>query len=68
MGREELRGEGSAQRCRQDVAGIKMMAPLLGCRCRRRAWEVTLAMVAAIEATQPSVLGNEEVTPHHCLA
>lgn len=60
-------GEGSAQGCSQDIAGIRMMVGLLGCRCTRRAGEVTLAMVTAIETTQPSVPANEEVTPHHCL-
>lgn len=67
MGREGPGGEGSAQGCSQDIAGIRMMVGLLGCRCTRRAGEVTLAMVTAIETTQPSVPANEEVTPHHCL-
>lgn len=49
------------------VAGIKMMMMgVLGCRCAR-AREVTLAMVATAERSQPSVLGHEEVTQHHCL-
>lgn len=56
----------SVQGCSQDIAGIKMMVGLLGCRCTQGAGEATLAMVAAIETTQPSVPANEEVTPHHC--
>lgn len=51
----------------QGVAGIKMMMGVLGCRCTQRAGEVTLAMVATAEMSQPSVLGHEEVTQHHCL-
>lgn len=49
------------------AAGIKMTTEVLGCRCAQRAGEVTLAMVAASESSQPSVSGHEEVTPHHCL-
>lgn len=60
-------GGGSVQRCSQDIGGIKMMVWLLWCRCTQGAGEVTLAMAAAIETTQPSVPANEEVTPHHCL-
>lgn len=52
-------------------AGIKMMMGVLGCRCiESRGWGgggVTLAMVATAERSQPSVLGHEDVTQHHCL-
>lgn len=53
--------------CEQGVALINMtIMGVLGCRCTESRG-VTLAMVATAERSQPSVLGHEDVTQHHCL-
>lgn len=39
----------------------------VGVQVHQARGEVTLAVVAIAERDQPSVLGHEEVTQHHCL-